>query len=132
MGSSLWIYLPTLEGLFYGILTASYLSLPVRGIPILGRMAAWLGSVSYSIYLCHYIVTQAAFSAANSLGIRFGTPLQVVLFAYGGVLPAVVGFSALTYYVVELPFLRMRRPYLRGPSPEVVRPVADPGPQRGG
>jgi peptidoglycan/LPS O-acetylase OafA/YrhL len=112
-GSALWIYFPTLEGLFYATLTASYLSLPWRGIPALGRAAAWMGSVSYSMYLCHAMVVQAAFSSATSLGIRVTTPLRIVLFSYCVVLPLVVACSALTYNVIELPFLRLRHPYLR-------------------
>lgn len=121
-GSSLWIYLPTLEGVSYGVLTASYLALPFRGIPLLGRAAAWLGSVSYSVYLCHAGFVQGAFSAATSLGLHIDNRPRVVLFSYGAVLPLVVAFSALTYYVVEVPFLRMRQPYLRDPPKEPSAP----------
>lgn len=113
LGSALWIVLPTLEGLFYSLLTASYLSLPWRGLPQMGRLAAWIGSVSYSIYLCHATLVQAAFATAGSLGLRVTTPLRVVLFSYGVAFPLVVACSALTYYVIELPFLRLRHAYLR-------------------
>jgi len=113
LGSALWIAVPTIEGLFYSAITASYLSLPWRGIPALGRAAAWVGSVSYSIYLSHATLVQGAFVTAGGLGLRLTTPLRIVCFSYAVVLPVVIACSALTYYVIELQFLRLRHPYLK-------------------
>jgi peptidoglycan/LPS O-acetylase OafA/YrhL len=110
----LWVYMPTLEGLAYGTLIASYLALRVRVPALIDRPLAWLGTISYSMYLSHTTVVPACYALAKRFfSYEPQTMSQFTLFTLLAVLPALVAVSALTYYVVEFPFLKVRKPYLR-------------------
>jgi peptidoglycan/LPS O-acetylase OafA/YrhL len=106
-----WIYFPTLEGLFYATIAASYLNLQVSGPRALGRFFAFIGTLSYSLYLNHEMVVKACFSIMSRAGVDAGTPLRVIGATVFFVFPVLVACSVLTYYVVELPFLSLRQPY---------------------
>ncbi len=67
---------------------------------------AWLGLVSYGIFLWHYVF-------ALELGSR-GNAFWVVL---GGTLAGSVICAALSYYLVERPALRLKYRRLRRPTP---------------
>jgi peptidoglycan/LPS O-acetylase OafA/YrhL len=116
-GQMLWIYFPTLEGLFYGLITASYLNLPLPRIQITSRFFAWLGTLSYSAYLNHWMIVQGCFLWAPRFGLMLASPVQIIAFTCCVVLPLVIACSALTYYVIEMPFLRLRTQYLTTPAP---------------
>ncbi|MFF8385848.1 acyltransferase family protein [Streptomyces kanasensis] len=80
----------------------------------LSRGAARLGEVSYSIYLTHFMVlTVLGEYAGRALA---AVPLPPVWAAFAltaaVALPLTVALSFLTYHAVELPFLKLRRPYL--------------------
>jgi peptidoglycan/LPS O-acetylase OafA/YrhL len=126
-GSAIWIYLPTLEGLFYATLTASYLNLPFRGSAFFGRIAAWIGAISYSIYLNHAMVVQAFYAVAGKAGVDLSTPARVVIALSFFIFPILLACSALTYYVIELPFLRLREKYLDDPETPALAPAVGPG-----
>lgn len=106
-----WVYLPTLEGLGYGFLIASYLAWRVPIPKPVDRLLAWLGALSYSLYLNHPFVVESCFRLANRYKIPLNNLEQYSAFTFLAVLPALIACSALTYYVIELPFLRMRRSY---------------------
>jgi peptidoglycan/LPS O-acetylase OafA/YrhL len=108
---AMWIWIPTVEGAFYSLLAVTYVAFPWHGSRLLGRVFAWLGTVSYSFYLGHLPIVYLCFDHAQKLGFEFSSPARVVAFALVLVLPVVVGFSALTYYVIERPFLSLRRTY---------------------
>jgi peptidoglycan/LPS O-acetylase OafA/YrhL len=68
------------------------------------RWCAWLGMVSYSVYLLHPLV----FNAYRSIPVLHRThtmPDQVLFFA--GLLAVIIGLSALTYYLIERPMQRL-------------------------
>jgi peptidoglycan/LPS O-acetylase OafA/YrhL len=111
IGNPLWIYLPTLEGLFYAIIIASYLNVEVRGSRTLGRWFAFVGTLTYSFYLNHEMVARACYTLLASAGIGVTTPYRVVAVTAFVVFPVLLACSALTYYVIELPFLSLRSPY---------------------
>jgi peptidoglycan/LPS O-acetylase OafA/YrhL len=79
------------------------------------RPLAWLGLVSYSVYLYHLTVAQLlgessdpGHFAASGLGLAgsthpLSTPLLFVLTVAGS-----AGAAALSYYLIELPFLRRK------------------------
>jgi peptidoglycan/LPS O-acetylase OafA/YrhL len=72
----------------------------------LPRWCAWLGMISYSVYLLHPIV----FDAYRSIPIvhrKYTLPEQVLVFAV--LLALIIGLSALTYYLVERPMQRLGR-----------------------
>ncbi|MEV3992197.1 acyltransferase [Streptomyces sp. NPDC049837] len=88
----------------------------------LSRGAARLGEVSFSVYLTHFMVL----TVIGEWGSRWfpgGLPpvwcafLVTLLVA----LPLTVAVSFVTYHAIELPFLRLRRPYL-GPGADAETP----------
>ena len=68
----------------------------------------WLGTISYSVYLWHWIVAPPIAQALGGPG-----RLTFALVA----LPAIVAVAAASYYLVERPFLRMKRGAGGGASP---------------
>jgi peptidoglycan/LPS O-acetylase OafA/YrhL len=118
---SMWIVVPTLEGLFYMLITVSYLRLRIRLFRWMDLLLAWLGTLSYSLYLNHETVVGVCFNWAIKYKWPVGTPLQVSLYALLAAFPLLVAVSAATYYLIEKPFLGLRRSYLieaTSPAPE--------------
>ncbi len=65
---------------------------------------AWLGMISYSVYLLHPLV----FNVYRSIPVlhrRHTMPDQVLFFA--GLVAVIIGLSALTYYLIEKPMQRL-------------------------
>jgi peptidoglycan/LPS O-acetylase OafA/YrhL len=74
-----------------------------RKIP---RAAAWLGLISYSVYLLHPLVFNA-YRSIHALHRRHSMPAQVALFA--ALAAVIIAASAVTYYLVEKPMQRLGR-----------------------
>jgi peptidoglycan/LPS O-acetylase OafA/YrhL len=94
-----WTTSVLLAGATFGV------GLAVRRVRI-PRWCAWLGVISYSMYLLHPIV----FNAYRSIPVLHRPhtlPDQVLFFA--GLLAVIIGLSALTYYLVEKPMQRLGR-----------------------
>ena len=86
------------------------------------RWCAWLGVISYSVYLLHPLVFDF-YRSVPVLHRRHPMPDQVLFFA--GLLAVIIALSALTYYFVEKPMQRLgRRVAARFPYPatETVSP----------
>ncbi len=115
--SSLWVYMPSLEGLGHGFVIASYLNLRLPIPKLLDRFLAWLGTLSYSLYLNHPFLVAACFKVAANNGVVLTNTRQYTLFSLLVVLPVLIAVSALTYYVIEVPFLSLRLPYATARSP---------------
>jgi peptidoglycan/LPS O-acetylase OafA/YrhL len=81
------------------------LALAVRRARIPG-WCAWLGMISYSVYLLHPLIFNA-YRSIPALHRRYDLPDQVLVFVGLGVV--IVGLSALTYYLVEKPMQRLGR-----------------------
>jgi peptidoglycan/LPS O-acetylase OafA/YrhL len=124
---SVWIYLPTLEGGFYTLITVSYINLRVHLPGFVRRPAASLGAalgrLSYSLFLNHYPVIGIVFGLAAKLGLVQPTLRSFFVVGFGMAFPASLLLSAMTYTFIERPFLGLRGDYLR-PSPETEGPVA--------
>jgi peptidoglycan/LPS O-acetylase OafA/YrhL len=72
------------------------------------RFAAWLGVISYSVYLLHPLI----FDAYRSVPVlhrmdQQGIPIQ--LGAFAGLVAVIITISALTYYAIEKPMQRLGR-----------------------
>lgn len=94
-----WATSVLLAGLTFGI------GMAVRRARI-PRWCAWLGMISYSVYLLHPLV----FNAYRSIPVLHRThtmPDQVLFFA--GLVAVIIAVSALTYYFVEKPMQRLGR-----------------------
>jgi peptidoglycan/LPS O-acetylase OafA/YrhL len=87
------------------------------------RALAWLGMISYSVYLVHYVLIQLLGPLLAELGDRLAGPAEVpVAAAY---LALVVGVSWLTYRFVELPGQRLGKRWARRRvAPAAAAPVS--------
>lgn len=102
-----------LEGLFWAMAIAGYiLADPLRSLPLLRKGAIALGTISFSFYLLHWPVVTTAWKLLPTLGISSGTPAILFLIAAGFILPVVTVLSALSYWVIERPFLAKRLRYV--------------------
>ena len=73
-----------------------------RGMAL--RPVAWIGRISYGLYLWHYPIDRALRPGAHTLGLGH-FELQVVR------LVAAFGAATLSFYLVEQPILRLKRRY---------------------
>lgn len=122
--SSIWVFLCTIEGLTWAVLIAWYdqsFSLRMKG---LSGVIARIGSWSYGLYLLHpfwafwlsgylqqHVLDMSSFYIAWAIGtLAFLLSLPV---------------AALSWHLIESPFLRWRRPYVVKSSSEIP---AQPGP----
>jgi peptidoglycan/LPS O-acetylase OafA/YrhL len=111
-----WATSVLLAGATFGI------ALAVRNLRI-PRFFAWLGMVSYSVYLIHPMIFDA-YRTIPVLHHKHTMTGQVLLFL--AILAVVVALSAVTYYGVEKPMQRLgRRVAARFPEPV---PAAAPNP----
>ena len=104
-----WILWPTLLSAAFAVLLVAYLKAPRA---ILGsRFAAFVGRVSFSMYVWQYVVFEAI-GRFLPVGGRLDTYLWDLLVACLAVFPVAVA----SYYVIERPFLELRVRYLK-PKP---------------
>lgn len=107
----LWVFIPTLEGIFYASLITWYdgLTLPSN---LLTRLVQKLGQYSYSIYLLHFFLVfeVASYVHENIMDISnfFVAMAWSTLVFIGMIVPGFISFRYL-----EEPFLAWRRSYAR-------------------
>jgi peptidoglycan/LPS O-acetylase OafA/YrhL len=94
-----WATSVLLAGATFGV------GLAVRRMRI-PRWCAWLGVISYSVYLLHPLVFDA-YRSIPVLHRKHTMPDQFLFFV--GLLAVIIGLSALTYYLVEKPMQRLGR-----------------------
>ena len=109
--------------LFPAVFGASLGGLPRRILA--SRLLSWLGLVSYGIFLWHVPLLLWLVGTDYRAGTAAapGSPLEralpgalsdhVLISALASTLVLTVGAAALSYYVVELPFLRLKERPLR-------------------
>lgn len=105
-----WVFLPTIEGIGYCLMIISYLQYQMPAL--IDRTLSSLGRWSYSIYLNHFqLLPFLVFLAYTRFGMGEGfyEKLAVATFI---IFPLVALFSALTYALIEKPFLSLRKNYL--------------------
>jgi peptidoglycan/LPS O-acetylase OafA/YrhL len=111
--SSVWIYLPTLEGLFYGLITAAYLG-TVQLLPkAFDKAIAWLGMLSYSLYLNHPWAIEIGMKALKAMDVDTANFWTAMTYGFVVVFAILLIMSIGTYYLIEKPFLQMRSKYLK-------------------
>ncbi|HEX5354798.1 MAG TPA: acyltransferase [Aquabacterium sp.] len=115
----LWVVLPTMDAVFFGLTVAwfdtSFTSQPSR----LGRAVAAVGRSSYSLYLLH---TFWVFSLARWIDqhvVSLGDPLVTAGAACVAFLVS-APVAALSYRLIEKPFLAARRAYRLGAAPNAA------------
>ncbi len=113
----LWIVWPTLEALAWAVFLIGYLSLARHFKREVGLALVGLGTVSYSIYLAHYVVLSFFMERNLDTVLQLQSPVgTAILNTAVMVMPAVLLVSAATYYGIELPFLVRRRAYVEAPA----------------
>ncbi len=113
--SPLWIVLPTIEALAYGVLIGWYDSSFAPSDRGVARFLSRIGAYSYSIYLLHFFVVfrGARFIHEQVMDISnfyVACAWAVPCFA----LMAIPGY--LSYRFIEAPFLRLRKTYISRPG----------------
>lgn len=102
--SKWWIIWPTVQGLFWAAFVLAYLRSTLR-IPFSGALA-YLGKISYSLYLWHTIMCMIAVHYAWKILPPYAMGALVIL-------PMTVAISVLSYHLIEEPFLGLRQRYVR-------------------
>ncbi len=114
LNNHVWIFWPTIEGAAWVLFVLGYLSIARHFNAAVGKALVGLGTVSYSIYLVHYVVLDLFMRRDWDTLLPVANPLgTAVLNTALLVMPVVVAVSAVTYYCIERPFLVRRRQYMK-------------------
>ncbi len=110
----LWIFWPTVEASAWAVFLIGYLSIARHFKHSLGNLLVAIGTVSYSIYMGHYLVLDYFLrNDWDSLLSLAGPIPTAVLNTFLLMLPLVLALASTTYFCVERPFLLRRRTYVR-------------------
>jgi peptidoglycan/LPS O-acetylase OafA/YrhL len=108
----LWIIWPTVEATVWAGVILTYTMARWDWPSVLSRGLAHLGTLSYSIYITHWLFVHNMpfhqWIPQLSRSMPTNAALSVVLV----VMPIIVGFSWLIYLVIEKPFFELRKSYL--------------------
>lgn len=116
-----------LRAVFCSIIILSYLTIKFNFGKILEKCIAYLGTISFSIYLLHEFIYEA-FKAMEipdfvlenfAILSNSSEDFQKLILAIAVYIPCICLFSALSYIVIEKPFLRLRVKYLKDTGQEV-------------
>jgi peptidoglycan/LPS O-acetylase OafA/YrhL len=104
---------PTVEGLGWAAFILGYLSI-ARWLPaIISKGLVAIGTVSYSIYLIHFVVIDICIRQHLYVAELSSVPSANALATSLLLLPVVLLMAALSWHIVEKPFLGLRKTYLR-------------------
>ena len=109
--SRLWIFIPTIEAIFYGFLIAWYDNSFKHSEGSVSKLVSQFGKFSYSFYLLHFFIVfkAAEFVHENIMDIsNFYIACLWSLAFYICMYP--IGY--ISYKYIESPFLRKRKKYL--------------------
>lgn len=108
---SIWIILPTIEGVAYGIFIAWYDNFSKNMTSLTARLFGKIGEYSYSIYLLHVFFV---FYASNWFTNKFGPNISLEFALLGSVIFFVllIPLAHLSYTFIETPFLKFRKKYI--------------------
>ena len=119
---------PTVEASLWALVIVGYSGV-MRGweTSLFSRGLAWVGTLSYSIYLTHFLMVTLAVDHGILLTWPGRPYASSLLSGVCLILPATLAVSILTYRSIELPFLQMRRQYLGPPDDAVAQRAAGAG-----
>ncbi len=110
----LWIFWPTLEAGAWSVFLLGYLSIARHFHRLVGKALVAMGTISYSIYMGHYLVLDYFMRHDWDSLLRLSDPLATaVLNTLLLILPPVLLLASITYICVERPFLLRRRKYMQ-------------------
>jgi len=120
--SPIWIGWPPVEALSWAFVLLAYVSCRWSLGATFDRVTAWLGSISYSIFVMHLLVFWAWQPRIGAQLVLSADPwLDALLKGSLIVLPSTIVVAAATYYLVERPFFRYQRSYLNEAPPETLK-----------
>jgi len=123
VNNHLWIFWPTLEAIAWATFLIGYLSIARHFHRLLGKVLVALGTISYSIYMGHYLVLDFFLSKDwESLWLLEEPISTAVLNTIIFILPLVLLLAATTYFFVERPFLLRRGNYMWAAEPVPQKP----------
>ncbi len=123
----LWIFWPTLEAAAWALFLIGYLSLARHFYSWLSKLLVALGTISYSIYMGHYLVLDYFLRHDWDSLLSLPDPIaRAALNTFLLMLPLVLALSTATYFCVERPFLRRRKKYMQ-PLEQNIAPVQNIG-----
>lgn len=107
---SLFVYLPTVEAACYGSIVGGYLLSPHKQIfgGYFSAVFAYLGQISYSMYLTHLLVFAALFKLTDMRSLALSWESAFGLFLVTA-LPSVAIISSATHFLIERPFMDLPR-----------------------
>jgi peptidoglycan/LPS O-acetylase OafA/YrhL len=130
--SPLWIVWTTIEGAVWGLLIAVYSAAKFTMPRRLSEFLAFLGTLSFSMYVVHSLVCRLTIRwylpLVNSQHHRYAFFAQIAdylqgheiinAFVYSGlvVLPIAIAISLVTFNMIEKPFLMLRSKYIIEPG----------------
>lgn len=137
--NGIWVFWLSLEALLWGAIICSYQACSVKIPDAISKAFAYLGSMSYSLYVVHYFVACTLCTPFANLLLaahhkhKFLLPLQDLLVRHpletsllAGtfvILPPTLLLSFFTFNVIERPFMDIRRKYV---YPVEALPVSVP------
>lgn len=110
---TLW---PTVEATGWALVLVTYLSARIPGSRQLSKVAAYIGSISYSIYLTNFLVITQVTKYSAHLALMENPHTNAIVVCTIVVVPVSLALSALTYHAIELPFMGLRKRYMVEPS----------------
>ena len=103
---------PTIEASVWGVFILGYLSFAYQLPNFLGKLLSNTGTISYSIYLMHFIIISLCIKYNYILTIFPDRHLVNALLTTALIVtPITIVLSIFSYHYVEKPFLNMRRKY---------------------
>ena len=117
-----WIYIPTLEGLAYGLLISYYDSTYQPANTGFSKFVGYIGAYSYSIYLLHFFIV----FQLPGLVTRNIMPIHNFYLAFAWSLVCfllMMPIAWLSFRFIEAPFLAFRRRYIVAREPREPQPA---------
>lgn len=113
----------TVEGGAWGAIILGYVGMRPKLPATVSRAVVLIGEMSFSIYLLHRVVLSVLLTRPWTTPRPFGRwDLDVLFDTACLAVPLTLAVSAVTFRVVERPFLSLRRTYVRAEVPAVPRP----------
>ena len=118
------MFWPTADGIAWSVFLMTFVPMGQRLPGLFAKALGFVGEMSFSIYLIHFVVISAIIKAGWTIPFSPVPTTNAFLNTLVLYLPVTLAFSAMTYFVVEKPFLSMRRSYQQASKAEAAKRAA--------